>query len=142
MPQCQFPVFCCFRFRNPIKEIFSESDEINYAIHKRSRRSRSPKGTRSRPPRGPRHTRARPRVGPHRAMAWWPPWPPTLPLRPYIPRVTKTLVRSQIFHEKFCRGCHRQSQIGGVLNLFPAPCQRGDHHRRLLHRHACLRSDA
>ena len=62
-----------FRFRNPIKEIFSESDEINYAINKISRRSRSPKGTRSRPPRGPRHTRARPRVGPRRAMAWWPP---------------------------------------------------------------------
>ena len=62
-----------FYFRNPIKEIFLESDKINYAINKLSRRSRSPKGTRSRPPRGPRHTRARPRVGPRRAMAWWPP---------------------------------------------------------------------
>ena len=57
-----------FRFRNPIKEIFSESDEINYAINKISSRSRSPKGTRSRPPRVPRHTRARPRWGPRWAM--------------------------------------------------------------------------
>ena len=71
-----------------------------------------------------------------------PPWPATPPLRAYIPRVVKTLVRSQIFHEKFRRGRHRQSQIRGVLKLFPAPWQRGDHHRRLLHRHACLRSDA
>ena len=34
-----------FRFRNPRKEISSESDEINYTVNKRSRRSRSPEGT-------------------------------------------------------------------------------------------------
>ena len=34
-----------FRFRNPKKEISSESDEINYTINKRLRRSRSPEGT-------------------------------------------------------------------------------------------------
>ena len=62
-----------FRFTNPSKEIFSESDEIYYAINKRSGRSRSPKGTWRGPPRVPRHTRAWPRWGPCRAMAWWPP---------------------------------------------------------------------
>ena len=131
-----------FRFRNLSKEIFSESDEINYAINKRSKRSRSPKGARRRPP-GALATLGRDPGG-ARAELWrgGPTWPPTPPLRPYIPRFAKTLVRSPIFHEKFRRGRHRQSQIRGVLKLFPAPCRRGDHHRRLLHRHACLRSDA
>ena len=44
----------------------------------------------------------------------------------------KTLIRKTIFHEKFRRGCHRQSQIGGVLTFFSAPCRRGNHHRRPL----------
>jgi len=79
-----------------------------------------------------------------RAPLWrgGPPRPPTPPLRLYILRDAKTLLRSIIFHEKFRRGRHRQSQIGGVLKLFPAPCRRGDHHRRALHHHACLRGDA
>ena len=63
-------------------------------------------------------------------------------LRLYIPLDAKTLIRKTIFHEKFRRGRHRQSQIGGVLTFFPAPCRRGNHHRGLLHHHACLRSDA
>ena len=61
-----------FGFRKSIKEIFSESDEINNAINKRSGRSRSPEGTWRGPPRVPRHTRARPRWDPRRAMAWGP----------------------------------------------------------------------
>ena len=71
-----------FRFRNPIKEIFSESDEINYVINKRSGRSRSPEGTWSRPTRVPCHTRARPRVGPRRAMARGAHLTPDVPLSP------------------------------------------------------------
>ena len=54
----------------------------------------------------------------------------------------KTLDTRSLFHEKFRRGRHRQSQIGGVLTFFPAPCRRGNHRRGLLHHHACLRSDA
>ena len=84
-----------FRFRNPRKEIFSESDEINYAINKRLGRSRSPEGTWRGPPRVPRHRRARPRWDLRRAMAWGPTWPPTPPLRLYIPRVVKTLKKSR-----------------------------------------------
>ena len=76
-----------FRFRNPIKEIFSESDEINYAINKISRRTWSPKGTRSRPPRGPHPRRARPKVGPRQGGVWWP-WlaPGAHPSPIYSPR--------------------------------------------------------
>ena len=57
-----------FSFRNPTRKISSESDEINSAINKRSRRSQSPEGTWGGAPRAPRHTRTRPRVGPRRAM--------------------------------------------------------------------------
>ncbi len=131
-----------FGFRKSIKEIFSELDETKDIVNNITRRSRSPKGSRSRPTRGPRHTRAWPRVGPRPLWRGGPPRPPTPPLRLYILRDAKTLLRSIIFHEKFRRGRHRQSQIGGVLKLFPAPCRRGDHHRRALHHHACLRSDA
>ena len=84
MPQCQFPVFCCFRFRNPRKEISSESDEINYTINKRSRRSRGPEGTWGHP-RAPRHRRERPRWDPRRAMAWGPHLAPDVPLSPINP---------------------------------------------------------
>ena len=76
-----------FRFRNPNKEIFSESDEINYAINKRSGRSRTPEGTWRGPPRVPRHTRARPRWDPRRAMAWGPHLAPDASSSPiYRPR--------------------------------------------------------
>ena len=132
-------VFC---FRNPSKEIFSESDEINCTVNKRSGRSRSPEGT-WRGPWGSHATRGRDPDG-NRAELWrrGPTWPPTPPLRLYIPRVVKTLGGSPIFHEKFRRSRHRHSQIRGVLTFFPAPCRRGNHHRRLLHHHACLRSAA
>ena len=71
-----------------------------------------------------------------------PGWPPGPILRLYIPLDAKTLIKNLIFHEKFRRGRHRQSQIRRVLLFFPAPCRRGNHHRGLLHHHACLRSEA
>ena len=104
-----------FRFRNPSKEIFSESDEINYAINKRSGRSRSPEGT-SGESRGA-HAIEGHGPGGTRDELWrgGPTWPPTPPLHLYIPRVVKTLKKEPKFHEKFRRGRHPQSQIGGVL---------------------------
>ena len=66
----------------------------------------------------------------------------TPPLRLYNLPEDTTLEKNIIFHEKSRGGRCSQSQIGGVLKLFPAPCRRGDHHRRALHHHACLRSDA
>ena len=95
------------------------------------------KGHPEQTPRVPRHTRERPRWGPRRAMARGPHLATDAAPSPIYSRVMKTLGRSPIFHEKFRRGRHLQSHIGGVLKLFPAPCRRGDHHRRLLHCHAC-----
>ena len=98
-----------FRFRNPRKEISSESDKINYTINKRSRRSRSPEGTWGGAPRAPRHTRARPKVGPRRGMARGPhqapgahPSPISTPrhknpnTKPHIPRKVPSRPSSSI----------------------------------------------
>ena len=124
-----------FRFRNPTREISSESDEIFSSVNKISGSFRSPKTTWGEPPgahtlggRGPRGGRAQVGCG-------GPGWPPVPILRLYMPLDAKTLIRRLIFHEKFRPGRHRQSQIGGVLKLFPAPCRRGDHHQRALHHH-------
>ena len=50
-----------------------------------------------------------------------PGWPPAPILRLYIPPDAKTLIRKIISHEKFRRGRHRQSQIGGVLTFSRHP---------------------
>ena len=71
-----------FHFRNPRKEISSESDEINYTVNKRSRRSWSPEGAWGGDPRASRHTWARPKVGLRRAMARGPHLAPDVPLSP------------------------------------------------------------
>ena len=145
VPKPTVPVPCFllfFRFRNPTWKLSSESDEIFSSINKRSGSFRSPKGTWGGAP-GP-HTIGGRGLGWGRAELWrgGPTRPPVPIFRLYIPLDAKTLIRRLIFQEKFRHSCHRQSQIGGVLKLFPAPCRRGDHHRRPLHRHACLRSDA
>ena len=130
-----------FAFRNPTRKIFSESEEIFSSINKRSGSFRSPEGTWGGATRAPRHTTARPKEGPRWGMARGPHQAPGAYPSPISPPRRKNLIRRQKIHEKFRPGRHRQSQIGGVLTLFPAPYQRGDHHRRPLHRHACLRSD-
>ena len=137
------PCFLLFLVsENPTRKISSKSGEIFSSVNKRSGSFRSPKTTWGEPP------------GAHtpwgRVLGWGcaqlgcggPGWPPTPILRLYIPLDAKTLIRKTIFHEKFRRGRHRQSQIRGVLTFFLAPCRRGNHHRGLLHHHACLRSDA
>ena len=86
-----------FRFRNPRKEISSESDEINFIINKRSRRSRSLEGAWGETPRAPRHRRAWPKVGPRRALAWWPHLAPDVHLSPInSPRRENPNTKAQI----------------------------------------------
>ena len=131
MPQCQFRVFCCFWFQKILHGKYSsESDEIFSSVNIRSGSFRSPKSTWGEPPGA--HTPGGRGLGWGRAQlgCGGPGWPPAPILRLYIPPDAKTLIRKTIFHEKFRRGRHRQSQIGGVLKLFPAPCRRGNHHRR------------
>ena len=131
-----------FGFRKSIKEIFSELDETKDIVNNITRRSRSPKGSRSRPTRGPRHTRARPRVGPRPPMAWWPPSATDAASSPiYSPRRENPITVDHIPRKVPSRPSSSISDRGSS-DVLPAPCRRGNHHRRLLHHHACLRSDA
>ena len=141
MPVPYFLLF--FVSENPTQKISSKSGEIFSPKHITSGSFRKtedhlggePPGAHTLGGRGPRWGRAGVGCG-------GPSWPPVPILRLYIPLDAKTLIQKTIFHEKFRRGRHHQSQIGGVMKLFPAPCRRGNHHRGLLHHHACLRSDA
>ena len=64
---------------------------------------------------------ARPRVGPRPARVWWPHLAPGAHPSPISPPDVKTLIGRKISHEKFRRGRHRQSQIGGVLTFSRHP---------------------
>ena len=64
---------------------------------------------------------ARPGVGPRPARVWCPWLAPTPILRLYNPLDAKTLIQNIIIHGKFRRGCHRQSQIRGVLTFSRHP---------------------
>ena len=103
------------------QKISSKSGEIFSSEHITSGSFRSPKTTWGGGPRGPHPMGARPRVGPRPARVWWP-WlaPGSHPSPIYSPRL-KTLIQKKRIHEKFRRGRHRQSQIGGVLTFSRHP---------------------
>ena len=103
---------------------------------------RSPKTTWGGGPRGPHPMGARPRVGPHPARVWWP-WlaPGSHPSPIYSPRRVNPNTNHHIPRKVPSRPSSSISDRGSS-DVLPAPCRRGNHHRRLLHHHACLRSDA
>ena len=110
-----------FGFRNSIQKISPELHEIFSTINVKSGSFRSPEGTWGGAPRGPHHRPARPRVGPRPAMVWGPHQAPGAHPSPISTPDAKTLIRRKISHEKFRRGRHRQSQIGGVLTFSRHP---------------------
>ena len=143
MPQCQFPVFCCFCIseklyrkysRNWMKQkpksiFYRNEDEVRRGV---KRRTRAP-----RPPLGAAWAWPAPRVG-----VGPPGTPPTWILRLFIHLLGKTLDTRASIHEKFRRGCHRRTHLGEFWSSSRHPAGGGNHRRRHLHRHARLRSDA
>ena len=119
------PVPCFLLFlvsENPTRKISSKSGEIFSSVNKTSGSFRSPKTTWGEAPGA--HTPWGRGLGWGRAQLGWgraqlgcggPGWPPMPILRLYNPLDAKTLIRKTIFHEKFRRGRHRLSQLGGVL---------------------------
>ena len=93
-------------------------------------------------PRGPHPMGARPRVGPRPARVWWP-WlaPGAHPSPIYSPRRVNPNTKDHIPRKVPSRPSSSISDRGSS-DVLPAPCRRGNHHRGLLHHHACLRSDA
>ena len=122
MPECQFRVSAIFGFRKcyteNIVEIGGNLFLRKYNIGKLPEDQRPPRGE---------------ALGAHtplgRGLGWGraqlgcggPSWPPMPILRLYNPLDAKTLIRKIIFHEKFCRGRHHQSQIGGVSTFSRHP---------------------
>ena len=86
----------------------------------------------------PHHLAVRVHPPARQHMVWGPQGPPRLPFRLYKPLRRKILSTRSEIHEKFRRRRRHQPYIERVLELFPAPCRRGDHHWRALHHHACL----
>ena len=131
-------VFC---FRNPTRKISSKSGEIFSSVYKRSGSFRSMESTRGEPPgahtlggRGPRW--AVPRCGVV-ALAG-----PRCPSFAYIfPSMQNPNTKDHIPRKVPSRPSSSISDRGSS-DVLPAPCRRGNHHRGLLHHHACLRSDA
>ena len=93
-------------------------------------------------PRGPHPMGARPRVGPRPARVWWP-WlaPGSHPSPIYSLRRVNPNTNHHIPRKVPSRPSSSISDRGSS-DVLPAPCRRGNHHRGLLHHHACLRSDA
>ena len=89
-------------------------------------------------PRGPHPTRARPGVGPRPARLWWP-WLArgAHPSPIYPPRRKNPKTNHHIPRKVPSRPSSSISDRGSS-DVLPAPCRRGNHHRRLLHHHACL----
>ena len=131
-----------FGFRNPTRKISSELHEIFSAINVSSGSFRSPKGTWGGAPRAPHPIRARPKVGPRPARVWGPHQAPGAHLSPIsTPRRVNPNTKKIIPRKVPSRPSSSISDRGSS-DVLPAPCRRGNHHRRLLHHHACLRSDA
>ena len=124
------------------QKISSKSGEIFSSEHITSGSFRSPKTTWGGGPRDPHPMGARPRVGPRPARVWWP-WlaPGSHPSPIYSLRRVNPNTKHHIPRKVPSRPSSSISDRGSS-DVLPAPCRRGNHHRRLLHHHACLRSDA
>jgi hypothetical protein len=127
MPQCQFPVLCCF--------CVSEKQHRKYS---RNWTKQKPKflffptrdGVQSRDGGGPEGSRT---IGwrgppPGRATRWCGPLvhPLTSPFRLYILHDEKTLKPKLFSRKNTTRRRHHRCEIGRVQKLFPAPCRRGE----------------
>ena len=122
-----------FGFRNPIREIFSESDEIFSSVNKRSGSFWSPEGTWGGAPRAPHPRRARPKVGPRPAMVWGPHQAPGAHPSPIsTPRRVNPNKKKNIPRKVPSRPSSSISDRGSS-DVLLAPCRRGNHRHR--HRH-------
>ena len=127
---------------NPTRKISTELHVIFSTINVKSGSFRSPEGTWGGAPRGPHHRPARPRVGPRPAMVWGPHQAPDAHLSPIsTPRRVNSNTKERT-PRKVPSWPSSSISYRGSSDVLPAPCRRGNHHRRLLHHHACLRSDA
>jgi hypothetical protein len=127
MPQCEFPIFCCFCVSEKLHRKYSRNwTKQKPNIQKFTESSRESK-RRRRGAKGRPHSRAaRPR-----------PWPRPLCVRPSrstsddapLPRKTpqwENLSTRSLFQKHIAIRRRRRPEIGRVQKPFPAPCWRGE----------------
>ena len=126
MPKSQSLFSAVFGFRNPSKEIFSESDDQRPASYFSTKLPEHPGRTGG----GPQGTQMIGRRGPgpgraalwcHRLVA-----PPRLPFRLFKASVAKTLLRRTTIRKTFQSRRHREAKIWGTGISIPAPCRSGE----------------
>jgi hypothetical protein len=131
MPQCQFPVFCCFCVSEKLHDvqIFTGA-------------SRTPKERRRGATGRPHHRAAWPRAGP-RPLVVRPPWPTSdeAPSPIKTPRREKPKHPITFPEHIAIRRRHRPEDREGPEALPGNLLERGIATGGLLHRHACLRRD-
>jgi hypothetical protein len=121
MPQCQFPVFCCFCVSEKLHRKYSR----NWTKQK-------PKflffPTRDGGGPGAGHTLGWRGPAPGHATRWWSHLAHLLtpPFRLYIPLDGKTLSPDQFSTKHTASRHHYRREIGRVQKLFPTPCRRGE----------------
>jgi hypothetical protein len=143
MPQCQFPIFCCFCVLEKLHRKYSR----NWTKQK-------PKflffltqdGVQSRDRGDPWaiHTIGWRGPAPGRATRWWGHLADLLmpPFRLYIPLDGKTLRTRSIFHETYCKPPPSMTRDWEGPEALPGTLpKRGITAGGLLHHHACFRSD-
>jgi hypothetical protein len=144
MPQCQFPVFCCFLcFRKATQEIFSELDETKAEVPIFPNMRWSPKQRRREARGQPHHRVAWPAPGLRHQVVGPPGPPPDATLPPiYSPRRENLKARS-IFLKTYCKPPPSSTRDWEGLEALPGTLpERGITTGGLLYHHACLRSDA
>jgi hypothetical protein len=126
MPQCQFPVFCCFCVSEKLHQKYSRNwtkQNPNLLIFNEA--SRRPKRRRRGATGQPYPRVARLAPGP-RPLVVRLPWPtPDAALPPIKTPVRKNLNTRSIFQKHIVIHRHHRSEIGRVQKLLSAPCRRG-----------------
>jgi hypothetical protein len=126
MPQCQFPVFCCFCVSEKLYRKYSQNwtkpKPIVQIFH---RASRTPKRRRSQTRGWPHHQGAWPTPGPRRPVVWAP-WSTSDAASSPIKTPRREKPKDPItFPEYIAIRRRHRPEIGRVQKLFPAPCRRG-----------------
>jgi hypothetical protein len=143
MPQCQFPVFCCFCVSKKLHRKYSRNwTKQKPNIQKFTEASREPKRRRSGATRGPHNRAAWPRARPCPLCVW-----PPRSSSDDAPSPIKTIRREKpkyliTFSETYRDPSPPSTQDRESPEALPGTLpERGIATGGLLHRHSCLRRD-
>jgi hypothetical protein len=143
MPQCQFPIFCCFCVSEKLHRKYSRNwTKQKPDVQIFTEASREPKRRRSRARGRPHHQGARPGPGPRRPVVWAP-WSTSdaAPLPIKTPRREKPkhpITFSETYRDPPPSSTRDREGPEALPSTLP---EREIATGGLLHRHACLRRD-